>query len=160
MSPHSNVQLQKISIPPPPPSIGSLWDGRAGGGGRRGGGEEALKPKPSVGVLLIFWHSTNTSILLTSLDALNSLIQCFPNLFYFPLQKLIYSVLSVLQCSQLFYTICLPFFLARFNKNPKKGVKYLQDNGLLGPEPDDVSEFLHTDERLDKVILIIIILYP
>ena len=63
----------------------------------------------------------------------------------------------MLQCSQLFYTIvaCF-FFLARFNKNPKKGVKYLQDNGLLGPEPDDVSEFLHTDERLDKVILIIL----
>ena len=59
----------------------------------------------------------------------------------------------------LYNNICFPFFLARFNKNPKKGVKYLQDNGLLGPEPDDVSEFLHTDERLDKVLLIII-LYP
>lgn len=43
------------------------------------------------------------------------------------------------------------FFFVRFNKSPKKGVKYLQDNGLLGPEPDDVAEFLHTDERLDKV---------
>ena len=53
----------------------------------------------------------------------------------------------------IFHTVCLPCFLARFNKNPKKGVKYLQDNGLLGPAPDDVSEFLHTDERLDKVIL-------
>ena len=42
-------------------------------------------------------------------------------------------------------------FLVRFNKSPKKGIKYLQDNGLLGPEPDDVAEFLHTDERLDKV---------
>lgn len=40
--------------------------------------------------------------------------------------------------------------IEKFNKNPKKGVKYLQDNGLLGPEPDDVAEFLHTDERLDK----------
>lgn len=44
--------------------------------------------------------------------------------------------------------------LDRFNKNPKKGVKYLQDNGLLGPEPDDVAEFLHTDERLDKVVFL------
>ena len=42
-------------------------------------------------------------------------------------------------------------FVCRFNKNPKKGVKYLQENGLLGPEPEDVAELLHTDERLDKV---------
>ena len=48
----------------------------------------------------------------------------------------------------------LIFFLIRFNKSPKKGIKYLQDNGLLGPEPDDVAEFLHTDERLDKVCFI------
>ena len=41
--------------------------------------------------------------------------------------------------------------MCRFNKNPKKGVKYLQENGLLGPEPEDVAELLHTDERLDKV---------
>ncbi|XP_020613851.1 brefeldin A-inhibited guanine nucleotide-exchange protein 1-like [Orbicella faveolata] len=40
--------------------------------------------------------------------------------------------------------------IEKFNKSPKKGIKYLQDNGLLGPEPDDVAEFLHTDERLDK----------
>lgn len=42
-------------------------------------------------------------------------------------------------------------FVCRFNKNPKKGVKYLQENSLLGPEPEDVAELLHTDERLDKV---------
>lgn len=42
-------------------------------------------------------------------------------------------------------------FVCRFNKSPKKGVKYLQENGLLGPEPEDVAELLHTDERLDKV---------
>ena len=47
--------------------------------------------------------------------------------------------------------LCNLFFSIRFNKSPKKGIKYLQDNGLLGPEPDDVAEFLHTDERLDKV---------
>ncbi|KAM7451901.1 Brefeldin A-inhibited guanine nucleotide-exchange protein 1 [Porites harrisoni] len=40
--------------------------------------------------------------------------------------------------------------IEKFNKNPKKGVKYLQENGLLGPEPEDVAELLHTDERLDK----------
>lgn len=40
--------------------------------------------------------------------------------------------------------------IEKFNKNPKKGVKYLQENGLLGLEPDDVAELLHTDERLDK----------
>lgn len=42
-------------------------------------------------------------------------------------------------------------FCTRFNKNPKKGVKYLQENGLLGGTPEEVAEFLHTDERLDKV---------
>lgn len=42
-------------------------------------------------------------------------------------------------------------FHTRFNKNPKKGVKYLQENGLLGGTPEEVAEFLHTDERLDKV---------
>ena len=47
-------------------------------------------------------------------------------------------------------------FVGRFNKSPKKGVKYLQDNGLLGPEPDDVAELLHTDERLDKVFNVFI----
>lgn len=40
--------------------------------------------------------------------------------------------------------------IEKFNKNPKKGVNYLQENGLLGLEADDVAEFLHTDERLDK----------
>lgn len=129
-----------------------------GGGGKDGGGggEEALKPKLSVGVVLIFWNSTNTSILLKSLNLLNSLIQCFPNLFYFSLHRL-FCLVCVAVFTVILYNCCLPFFLARFNKNPKKGVKYLQDNGLLGPEPDDVSEFLHTDERLDKVSLIIIL---
>lgn len=40
--------------------------------------------------------------------------------------------------------------IEKFNKNPKKGVKYLQENGLLGGTPEEVAEFLHTDERLDK----------
>ena len=48
-------------------------------------------------------------------------------------------------------------FVCRFNKNPKKGVKYLQENGLLGPEPEDVAELLHTDERLDKVFWLVLV---
>ncbi|KAL4236729.1 Brefeldin A-inhibited guanine nucleotide-exchange protein 1 [Mactra antiquata] len=37
-----------------------------------------------------------------------------------------------------------------FNKKPKKGVQYLQDQGLLGTSPDDIAELFHSDDRLDK----------
>jgi len=39
----------------------------------------------------------------------------------------------------------------RFRKKPKKGLQYLQEHGLLGPSPDDIAEFFHMDDRLDKV---------
>jgi len=39
----------------------------------------------------------------------------------------------------------------RFNKKPKKAVQYLQEQGLLGNRIDDVAEFFHHDDRLDKV---------
>ena len=52
-----------------------------------------------------------------------------------------------------FIQFVLLVFAVRFNKHPKKGVKYLQENGLLGLEASDVAEFLQTDERLDKVSL-------
>ena len=32
-----------------------------------------------------------------------------------------------------------------------KGVHYLQEQGLLGTSVDDIAEFFHNDERLDKV---------
>lgn len=39
----------------------------------------------------------------------------------------------------------------RFNKKPKKGIAYLQEQGLIGNTPDDIAEWFHNDERLDKV---------
>jgi len=39
----------------------------------------------------------------------------------------------------------------RFNKKPKKAIQYLQEQGLLGNRIDDVAEFFHHDDRLDKV---------
>ena len=39
----------------------------------------------------------------------------------------------------------------RFNKKPMKGIHYLQEQGLLGTSVDDVAEFFHNDDRLDKV---------
>lgn len=41
----------------------------------------------------------------------------------------------------------------RFKAKPKKGVKFLQDKGLLGKAPDDVATLFHKDERLDKVLV-------
>lgn len=40
-----------------------------------------------------------------------------------------------------------------FNKKPKNGIKYLQENNLLGKEPSDIAEFLYKEERLDKTII-------
>ncbi|XP_026283039.1 brefeldin A-inhibited guanine nucleotide-exchange protein 1 isoform X2 [Frankliniella occidentalis] len=37
-----------------------------------------------------------------------------------------------------------------FNRKPKKGVQYLQEQRLLGSTPGEVAEWLHSDERLDK----------
>ncbi|XP_062871956.1 brefeldin A-inhibited guanine nucleotide-exchange protein 2 isoform X2 [Trichomycterus rosablanca] len=36
-----------------------------------------------------------------------------------------------------------------FNKKPKRGVQYLQDQGMLGPTAMDIAQFLHQEERLD-----------
>ncbi|XP_028850185.1 brefeldin A-inhibited guanine nucleotide-exchange protein 2 isoform X2 [Denticeps clupeoides] len=36
-----------------------------------------------------------------------------------------------------------------FNKKPKRGIQYLQDQGMLGASAEDVSQFLHQEERLD-----------
>ena len=40
----------------------------------------------------------------------------------------------------------------RFNKSPPKGLKFLQAEGLLGDSVIEVAQFLHTDDKLDKVI--------
>ena len=39
----------------------------------------------------------------------------------------------------------------RFNKKPRKGISYLQEQGMLGSTPDDIAELFHNDERLDRV---------
>ncbi|XP_075224969.1 ADP ribosylation factor guanine nucleotide exchange factor Sec71 [Lycorma delicatula] len=37
-----------------------------------------------------------------------------------------------------------------FNRKPKKGITFLQEQGLLGSTAGEVAEWLHSDERLDK----------
>ena len=32
-----------------------------------------------------------------------------------------------------------------------KGIAYLQEQGMVGKSTDDVAEFFHSEERLDKV---------
>ncbi|KAJ4934028.1 hypothetical protein JOQ06_006835, partial [Pogonophryne albipinna] len=36
-----------------------------------------------------------------------------------------------------------------FNKKPKRGIQYLQDQGMLGSTVEDIAQFLHQEERLD-----------
>ena len=39
----------------------------------------------------------------------------------------------------------------RFVNHPKKGLKFLQEKGLVGKTPKQVAQFFHEDDRLDKV---------
>ncbi|KAI8465270.1 MAG: hypothetical protein J3K34DRAFT_525495 [Monoraphidium minutum] len=41
--------------------------------------------------------------------------------------------------------------VALFNKKPKKGIAFLQAEGMLGPAPEDIALFLSKTEGLDKV---------
>ncbi|KAM9785485.1 brefeldin A-inhibited guanine nucleotide-exchange protein 2 [Neosynchiropus ocellatus] len=36
-----------------------------------------------------------------------------------------------------------------FNKKPKRGVQYLQDQGMLRASAEDIAQFLHQEDRLD-----------
>nr|XP_005992094.1 PREDICTED: brefeldin A-inhibited guanine nucleotide-exchange protein 2 [Latimeria chalumnae] len=36
-----------------------------------------------------------------------------------------------------------------FNKKPKRGIQYLQEQGMLGTKPEDIASFLLQEERLD-----------
>lgn len=38
----------------------------------------------------------------------------------------------------------------RFNRKPKKGVQFLQEQRLLGSTSGEIAEWLHTNDRLDK----------
>jgi len=57
----------------------------------------------------------------------------------------------MLQCS-VYISRC------RFNKKPKRAIQYLQEQGLLGNRIDDIAEFFHHDDRLDKVFSCYILL--
>ena len=47
-----------------------------------------------------------------------------------------------------------------FNKKPKKGIEFLQKQGLIGTELSDIAEFLHKDdERLDRTVIGKIVIY-
>ena len=50
-----------------------------------------------------------------------------------------------------FSNICRFLLFLRFNKKPRKGIRYLQEQSLLGPSADDIAEFFHNDDRLNKV---------
>ena len=41
-----------------------------------------------------------------------------------------------------------------FNKKPRKGIEFLQKQGLIGGEVSDIARFLHKDEqRLDRTVI-------
>ncbi|KAK7803306.1 hypothetical protein U0070_009066 [Myodes glareolus] len=37
-----------------------------------------------------------------------------------------------------------------FNKKPKRGIQFLQEQGMLGTDVEDIAQFLHQEERLDS----------
>lgn len=41
----------------------------------------------------------------------------------------------------------------RFNKKPKRGIQFLQEQGMLGTSVEEIAQFLHQEERLDSVSL-------
>ncbi len=41
----------------------------------------------------------------------------------------------------------------RFNRKPKQGLQFLQDNKLIGTHKEDIAQFLHAEERLDKSVV-------
>lgn len=40
-----------------------------------------------------------------------------------------------------------------FNRKPRKGVAFLQEQGLLGTTVKEIADWLHTDDRLDKTFI-------
>ncbi|XP_077296772.1 ADP ribosylation factor guanine nucleotide exchange factor Sec71 [Arctopsyche grandis] len=40
-----------------------------------------------------------------------------------------------------------------FNRKPKKGIAFLQEQGLLGKVTKEIADWLHTDDRLDKTFI-------
>lgn len=62
----------------------------------------------------------------------------------------IYHFICNVMLHQLQYVLCL-WIVHRFNKKPKRGIQYLQEQGMLGTTPEDLAQFLHQEERLDSV---------
>ena len=54
---------------------------------------------------------------------------------------------------EMFMYITLLRLTCRFNKKPKRGLAYLQQQGLLGPSAEDVAELFHNDDRLNKTLV-------
>lgn len=54
---------------------------------------------------------------------------------------------------QLYASLHPCFCLYRFNKKPKRGIQYLQEQGMLGSTAEDIAQFLHQEERLCSVRL-------
>lgn len=40
-----------------------------------------------------------------------------------------------------------------FNRKPRKGIAFLQEQGLLGQSYVDIAKWLHSDDRLDKTFI-------
>ncbi len=43
--------------------------------------------------------------------------------------------------------------IALFNTKPKKGIKFMQDNGMLGTSPKDIATFLAKTSGLNKTMI-------
>ena len=42
---------------------------------------------------------------------------------------------------------------SRFTKKPKRGIQYLQEQGMLGTTPEDIAQFLYKGEGLNKTAI-------
>lgn len=63
-----------------------------------------------------------------------------------------YLMIAVQQYILWFLTWTIVLFL-RFISKPKKGIKFLQEKGLLAKEPEEVAKFFHEDVRINKAAM-------
>lgn len=42
--------------------------------------------------------------------------------------------------------------VGRFASKPKKGIKFLQDNTIVGSVPQDVAKWLYSEKRINQVM--------
>lgn len=43
--------------------------------------------------------------------------------------------------------------ISMFNKKPTQGIRFLQERGIIGPDPWDIAQFFHQEDRLDKAVV-------